>query len=158
MTGIKDWTGMIALAALLLAVSAITPAQEMYRWVDKTGEVHYSDQPPPPEVKEYRSLTRSGTAAGAPAGVNAGADSYEDQEADFQRRRAQESEQQSKAEQAETERKKNCDLARSQYNTISAGGRISRRDAQGEMIYLSDEQIAEESEQAREEMEKWCNN
>lgn len=41
-----------ALAALLLASGA--QAQSTYRWVGKDGRVHYSDQPPPPTVKDVQ--------------------------------------------------------------------------------------------------------
>ena len=36
----------------LLAVSFATGAQPLYKWVDKSGKVHYSDQPPPKEIKK----------------------------------------------------------------------------------------------------------
>jgi len=157
MKGIKHGVGTISLAALLLAAAVTIGAQEMYRWVDEKGEVHYSDQPPPPEVKEYRSMTRSGGAAGTSFEAQSGNESLAEKEAEFQRRKAQEAEDETRAEQAEAERRKNCDLARGQYNTISAGGRISRRDAAGEVVYLTDEQIAEETEQAQAEIDKWCN-
>ncbi|MDT3736732.1 MAG: glutaredoxin family protein [Denitratisoma sp.] len=38
------------LSLAVLASSA--DAQTMYRWVDKEGKVHYSDQPPPKEIKK----------------------------------------------------------------------------------------------------------
>ncbi len=37
---------------VLLAVSFAAGAQTLYRWVDRGGKVHYSDQPPPPEIKK----------------------------------------------------------------------------------------------------------
>ncbi len=40
------------LLALLLMVSTLTTAQTAYRWLDKDGKVHYSDQPPPQEIKK----------------------------------------------------------------------------------------------------------
>ena len=36
------------LSLALLATGA--DAQNLYRWVDKNGKVHYSDQPPPKEI------------------------------------------------------------------------------------------------------------
>lgn len=42
--------GLIALLAAALAVQA----QPVYRWVDKQGKVHYSDQPPPADAKQVR--------------------------------------------------------------------------------------------------------
>lgn len=52
-------TGLIASACLLATVAT---AQQIFRWVDKTGKVHYGDLPPPPaEVKsiEAKKLTDS---------------------------------------------------------------------------------------------------
>jgi hypothetical protein len=40
----------ILLALLCIAFSA--QAQQMYRWVDHEGKVHYTDQPPPPDAKK----------------------------------------------------------------------------------------------------------
>jgi hypothetical protein len=47
--------------ATLLAVSAPVNAQTAYRWTDKDGTVHYTDQPPPSGNAEVKSL--SGNAA-----------------------------------------------------------------------------------------------
>ena len=38
----KTW--VVVLAAALVAVAAVP----IYKWVDETGNIHYSDQPPPP--------------------------------------------------------------------------------------------------------------
>ncbi len=42
------------LAAAIALVPAAADAQSVYRWVDKNGKVHYSDQPPPEEVKNVQ--------------------------------------------------------------------------------------------------------
>ena len=49
----RIYTGLVAL--LLMALLA-TPAmaQKLYRWVDKDGNVHYSDQVPPDEIDQAR--------------------------------------------------------------------------------------------------------
>lgn len=36
----------------MMAVTFFANAQPLYKWVDKNGKVHYSDQPPPKEVKK----------------------------------------------------------------------------------------------------------
>jgi glutaredoxin len=41
----------ISLISMALLASG-ADAQTMYRWVDKDGKVHYSDQPPPKEIKK----------------------------------------------------------------------------------------------------------
>jgi glutaredoxin len=46
----------------LLALSFSAAAQTLYKWVDKDGKVHYSDQPPPKEVKKVEQpRLRSGS-------------------------------------------------------------------------------------------------
>jgi glutaredoxin len=66
---------MRAIALLLgLGVAAgagwgtASQAAEMYRWVDEAGQVHYSDQPPPPAVRhaERRRLGDRGGEATLP--------------------------------------------------------------------------------------------
>lgn len=41
-------------ASALLAVATSTSAQTMFRWLDRDGTVHYSDQPPPPEARKVQ--------------------------------------------------------------------------------------------------------
>lgn len=44
MTGARRWREA-GLATLLLVVAGAAPAAGVYRWVDATGQVHYSDKP-----------------------------------------------------------------------------------------------------------------
>ena len=153
--------GAVALVGALLLVSAtgVNAQETTYRWVDANGEVHYTDHPPPADARESRVLKGSGKGAGTPADTDTDSDSYTEQEADFQRRRATKAEEDAKAAQAgaaEAERAQNCNLARGNLQTVSAGGRITRKNAQGETVFLTDEQIAQEQEKARESVKQWC--
>jgi hypothetical protein len=58
----------IALLFSLAVAACVAQAAEMYRWVDATGRVHYSDQPPPPEVRnpERRRLGDKPAASSLP--------------------------------------------------------------------------------------------
>lgn len=45
--------GRKGIAGVALAVlTGAAMAQTMFRWLDRDGTVHYSDQPPPPEIKK----------------------------------------------------------------------------------------------------------
>ncbi len=83
-------------ALFLLALSfALPAAAELYRWTDSTGHVNYSDQPPPPSVKQIKrinsasgSTTVDSARSGAPVTLysgNCGATC--DQAADYLRQR-----------------------------------------------------------------------
>ncbi len=41
----------LALIVALMVVIAPATAGKLYKWMDKNGNVHYTDQPPPPEAK-----------------------------------------------------------------------------------------------------------
>ena len=47
--------GIAGAAALLVAAGAFAQAPQVYRYVDPSGRVVYSDRPPPPEVKEVQT-------------------------------------------------------------------------------------------------------
>lgn len=49
-------------AALLLLCSIAASAQagELFRWVDSAGNVHYTDQPPPPDIKNVEQKKLGG--------------------------------------------------------------------------------------------------
>lgn len=50
----------------LLFASVQSQAASLYRWVDSSGNVHFSDQPPPQEVKEVleKKLTKPASPGG----------------------------------------------------------------------------------------------
>jgi len=52
--------GTAALAGGLFAASAT--AEEVYRWTDKDGTVHFSDRPPTTEQKSLTTMTGNGQA------------------------------------------------------------------------------------------------
>ncbi len=54
------------IAAVLLAVAlAGAQAQQMYRWVDKDGKVHYTQQPPPADARNVQRRTAASGATNA---------------------------------------------------------------------------------------------
>ncbi|MGD8478050.1 MAG: DUF4124 domain-containing protein [Burkholderiales bacterium] len=161
MRNTTGWTRLISLGILLLASSVANSAGEMYRWVDENGQVHYSDQPPPANARSIKSLNSEGINPPPSADDEVDAEpSYAQQEKAFEERQAQRAEERAEAarkKQEEEERKKNCELARSNYNTVNSGGRVMRVNAQGEREYLNDEEIDKAAAEARSNVEKWCN-
>lgn len=56
---------------LVVAILAFAgpAAAQMYKWIDKDGKVHYSDQPPPADAKQQAApATSSAPLSAAPAG------------------------------------------------------------------------------------------
>lgn len=46
----------LALGGLLLALAALADAQQAYRWLDSDGNLHFGDQPPPPDARQAEPL------------------------------------------------------------------------------------------------------
>jgi len=159
----KSWQVAISLVVFAMITTGVN-AQNMYKWVDAQGRVHYSDQPPPPDAREAHSLKRAGGPASleeseADEDDDSAAKSYVEKEKEFQRRRAEKAEQETKAKElakAEEERKRNCELARSNLQSASAGGRITRRNAQGELEYLDENDLDQARDRAQQAVNEWC--
>jgi glutaredoxin len=51
----------VLILSLSLIFSLPALADNLYRWVDETGRVHYSDQPPPPRIKTVSQKNYKGS-------------------------------------------------------------------------------------------------
>jgi len=147
----------------LLAMPALG---ELYKWTDAEGKVHYSDQPPPPNVKQPVTVkprspgpatpTAAPEAEGTPA---AGPKTYVEQDAEFNRRRVEAAEREAaekKAAKEAAEKKINCEQANAQLARVQSGARITRYNENGETVYLSDAEIAQETARAKQAADSWC--
>jgi hypothetical protein len=149
-----------AVAAFALFGCA-TAAMAQYVWLNEKGVKQYSDVPPPASVPNSRILKSPGgmpraddaaqaveTDAGTgEADQKPAPKSIAEQNAEFEKRRAEQAEKDKKAaEQAKqaADQKKNCALARDYKRALTSGQRISRLNAAGERVYMSDQERAQE--------------
>jgi hypothetical protein len=144
----------LALAAIMLAAGA--SANEIYKWTDEEGNVHYEDRPSGAPTEERLALNYRRTDTGAVRQrINA-----------QHERQAARSEAQSEAELAEREaaekaaaeeqRKLACGRARTRLETYLQSPRLYRTDDNGERIYLDDEQRREARREAEEQVNELC--
>ncbi|GAC1322107.1 MAG: hypothetical protein NVS3B11_19020 [Collimonas sp.] len=166
-----------ATAALVL-LSLATSALAQFVWLDEKGVKQYSDQPPPPSVPNKRILKAPGQslprnagyigsedAAASATTADAAGDSKPDaktapaaptlaeQNAAFQKRKAEQAEKNKKAEQdakLASNKTENCARARANQRTLDSGARIAQTDAKGERSYMSDQQRAQQTAQNQE--------
>ena len=175
------------LAVLAGTLAAVMPATaETYKWTDADGKVHYSDQPPPPSVKNSTTMSpkkrtsRSAPAAApeaqsspdAAAGASpkpaagdsdtpkaTGPKTPQELDAEFKQRQVKAAEEEAarrKADQELAEKNRNCQQARQNVARLEAGGRMTRYNDKGELEYLGDEDIAAELARARQIADSWC--
>ncbi len=139
----------LALAILILAVAPFASAQ-LYKWVDKDGKVHYSDQPPPAQAAKQINVA-PGPATPAP--------SARDKDQALEKNRAESKEAAKKAEDSERlakQKQEECDRARSYLKGLENGGRFVTFDAKGERVFMEQDQIDAETAKARKNVEEAC--
>jgi hypothetical protein len=159
------WLSLAVLGTLWLV--ALPAVAQTYKWTDADGKVHYSDQPPPANAKDQGTVKPRKPAASAPnaapgtaeKAAPAKAKTYVEQEAEFKKRQVEAAEREA-AEKKKTdeaaEKKRNCEAARTQLRGLQAGGRMTQTDANGERVYMSDAQVAQEIERSKKSVESWC--
>lgn len=148
------------LSVLMLSLSFASTAFAQHVWKDEKGVRQYSDRPPPASVPISRIIKTPGLvqheAPTAPDADRNAAGEKEDakppslaeRNAEYQRRRAEQQEKEKKLTEESRQaaaRSRACANARSYQKMLDSGERISRLDANGERVFLSDSQRAQES-------------
>ena len=140
--------------ALALALSPAAFAQ-LYKYTDKDGKTVYTDQPPANvESKPMRVQTAPPTAAPTAAPKTA-----LDKDKELDKGRKEATEKSKKTEQAakrEADNEQRCADARSNFELYESGGRVAKRNAQGERVFLEQSEIDVEKQKARAVMDEAC--
>ncbi len=123
------------------AAFPLTSHAEVYKWVDGSGKVHYSDQPPTVDAQTVRGSSAAQTAITEQARQSLNA-----REQDYQKRLKESAGAKAKAdkdaEQARIKRE-NCDKARNNLTTLQNKPRVYSTNAAGQRVYLDDRARAE---------------
>ncbi len=150
-------TGFAALAlAVTLAFSTDLYADEIYKWTDEEGNIHYEDRPSgsPSEQRLQFSYNRTDSAE-----VQKRVQARHDMTSARQdaREEAAEKDQTRGEEQAAADQKvANCQQYRAQLKTMLESRRLYREDAAGERVYLDDSARAEARQKAEELIKENC--
>lgn len=168
----------LLLALSLTMCAAVPVSAQMYKWVDSNGQVHYTDKPPPGNIKTEKlrppppaPVVSAPTAGASKTGAkqdaaNDGKNAADaapktpaEQEQAFRKRQAEAA----KAQEAEAkkvaqarDKAENCRRAKAAVASLQAGGRQMRVDEKGERVFLDDAQIASETAKAQQEAAAAC--
>lgn len=155
----------IAFSLFSLLLSLSFPAFAQYVWLDEKGVKHYSDMPAPATVPASRILKSAGTAlrTQSPGNASKAAEDMNasgnataktqlpmttaEKNADFQKRRIEQSEKDKKAAeetQRAADKAKNCERASTYQKALDSGQRIAQQGTDGQRAFLSDAQRAQE--------------
>jgi hypothetical protein len=169
----------ISILSVFLALSFGVAQAQGYRWVDKDGKVRYGDVPPPGVKATPMKGPASGSApapapgAGggggaskAPASKDAAAKDAKkgpltpaEQEQAYRERQLKSKEASEKADKERAEAEQNrqaCASAQESLRALERGTRISTVNAQGETVFLEDDQRGLRIAQAQKVISQTC--
>jgi hypothetical protein len=155
----------LALTALaVLGALALPAAAAVYKWVDPQGVIHYSDLPPPPEGKLLSVDTSAHTTTSArtseaprPAQMPAAATAMRSAttgpaaspEAAARLKQTVDSD-------VSNARADQCKQAQEKYANYIRSRRLYKTGANGERIYLTDQELETERLNAKHEVDEFC--
>ena len=161
MKKVSGWPGAVIFVTLITGFTMAMAANTMYRWIDADGNVVYSDMPPPANARNAESLDQRQPISDADSDNAGNAPSYAEKEAQFQERQKQRAQAEAEAaKEADTAalRKKNCEQAQTDLQTVTnpPGGRLRELNSEGVLVYMTEEQVAARKAQANDAVQEWC--
>ncbi|HEY5566038.1 MAG TPA: DUF4124 domain-containing protein [Gammaproteobacteria bacterium] len=149
-----------ARVAPFLVVLAAVVAVPIYKWVDETGKVHYSDQPPAAEYEpeELALLPAPSEDAVVQAQARLNRLMAEQRASREQRATAQEQARlERELEEAQrAQRLERCLIAQQNLHTLEIKRPVYRVNEHGEIVYVDDQERAAEVQRMREDLDAYC--
>ena len=129
------------------------------KWVDADGKVHYSDQPPPANVKVKILRADVSPASSVAASAPVAPRTIAEREVELKKSQLAKKEAAEKIalEQSKIDAEKaNCAAAQQSLRTLQDGMRMVVIDAKGERSFLDDEQRRQRIEKRQQEIRTLC--
>ncbi len=147
----------LALTAVLVLMTSTSFAADkhgIYKWVDDSGEVHYTQKPPP--NRETQELKPPPAPTGDPAAIS---DKLKEQVDAMEKRQTEKREGASDAKQwveIQKIRRENCATAGRNLAMLQQGGNRAYRTADGQVVRLTDEDRQQRIDEANRQIEENC--
>lgn len=148
---------VFALAALILSFCGVAQAeQEVFRWTDENGVTHFSDRPTDSRAQPTGMVYRNTDPQELQKRLMR-EEYQESQEAVVEAEQAEEAaaEATRRAEEAKT-RDLQCNAARERLQVYTTAPRLYESLPGGERRYLTDDELTAAREQAKADVEQWC--
>jgi hypothetical protein len=147
---------LVTLIFMLSVTSTTAFAGKIYKWVDKKGEVHYSEHPPSGKSEQmfvpHSTTTRSAPAPKATNKTDA-ANKFLDA---MDKENKEKKEAADKAAKKKAIRDKNCSIAKKRVAALKIGGRKFEVDEKGNRHYLDNSEIQSQLNEAQADVAKYC--
>lgn len=133
---------------------------EIYKWVDKDGNVHYGDKPPDTDRESHQAkeLHIPGQKNNTTDNENtANRQEYQQKLLEaMQTKRQQKKQEAGKIAQEREQAKQNCVKAKDLLRSYEEAGFLYDLNDKGERVVLTDERRKQATENAKLEVGKWC--
>ncbi|MDH3333059.1 MAG: DUF4124 domain-containing protein [Gammaproteobacteria bacterium] len=139
-----------------MTIASGAVANEIYKWTDENGNVHYEDRPSGAATEERLQMTYNRTSSSAVhQRVQARVDARTARE---EAKTAAEASEKEAAENAAiaAERAQKCDKSRARLESYLQARRVYRTDDNGERVYLDEDQRQEARKKAEEQISEFC--
>ena len=140
---------LVSITALVLAGACTLARADVFRWVDKDGVVHYSDEWMPGSEVVKTVVKPHPESAAAPAAASAAKNRVTDQFNELNNARAVQQDV-AKAHDAQ------CTWAKDRYMKAITSRRVYKEGKDGERQYMSDTDADAYREQARKDVQEFC--
>ncbi len=141
-------TAVTVLMAAVCCFALSSQAATLYKWIDENGVMHFSEHPPAgvANVEKVRNHTARGNSP-----VQYNAPSTQSESAEEQTINTEAGQQRDP-----TIQKARCETARKNLDSLSTFVRIREKDENGELRFLSEEEVAERRKTFKDIVEKEC--
>lgn len=147
---------ILGFAVLALTTGSAAMANEIYKWTDENGSVHYGDRPSGSATEQRMALSYRRTD---PALLQQRVKSQADSVAARQERKTAAAEDAKTAEEEAAEAASNakkCDAYRAQLETYVRSRRLFRQDENGERVYLDETETQEARARVEDLISEHC--
>lgn len=139
---------------LICAGLCLSSAQaEVYKWTDKSGGAHYSDQPP---TETAKPLPGAKTTVDPSQAIKA----LSEKEQDYKKRQEDAAKAKEKSDKEAEEariKQQNCDNARKQMSQLQGSKRLYTNAPDGSRTYMKDTDRQQAMNNAQQAINKYCN-
>lgn len=153
---------IIQIATAVLLIQAPLSA-DVYKWVDKNGQINYSDQPQTSSAKKiskYKTQTKksipqndSDSKSGSKSEAEKTTEAADKESTEARDKETAEAE---KPKTSKKEKRRLCKEGREDYKKISSRGRMREINKKGEYTYLSEKQRQKRLASAKKKQRKYC--
>jgi hypothetical protein len=144
---------------ILLMLACANSFAAVSKWVDSQGQVHYSDEPPPAEVKSETLRPTSETEGTAATKTPEMPKTIAERAADLKKAQQAKKEAAEKAAQSQAAAdaiKANCDNAQQNLKALQSGMRMVEVNAKGENVYIDDKVRQQRLEKSQQDISRYC--